>query len=92
MYISAGYNLSHIEGLSDLSLTEIQLSNVKNLTELDISTATAITTLSLSGSDKLKSVNLAGCESLKIELNLSECPNIESIDISSSGVSSIIFP
>jgi hypothetical protein len=93
VYISGSYNLTAVEGLEDLKkLTEFQIKDVKNLINVIVPGASELTLLEISGSDKLKKIDLASCGSLTSTLTLTDCINLEEVDISNSGVSEINFP
>lgn len=92
MYITGSDNLSDIAGLDTLTISEIQLKNAKNITDLIITDAPALQSLTLVGNSNLKTLDLSNNPALKIQLDLRDCVNLKSVNISNSGITSLALP
>ena len=92
MYITGSDNLSDIAGLDTLTISEIQLKNAKNITDLIITDAPALQSLTLIGNSNLKTLDLSNNPALKIQLDLRDCVNLKSVNISNSGITSLALP
>lgn len=92
MYITGSDNLSDIAGLDSLTVSEIRLNNAKNMTDLVVTDAPALQSLTLVGNSNLKNLDLSGNPALKIQLDLRDCVNLKSVNISNSGITSLTLP
>lgn len=92
MYITGSNNISDITGLDTLTISEIQLNNAKNLTGLSVTDATALQSVTLVGNSNLKTLDLSGNNKLKVQLDLSDCANLKSVNISNSGITALTLP
>lgn len=90
--IHAAGNIKAINHMENLVITNFNVSNAKKITALSIPSSTALKTLVTGSNTYLRTVNLADSRTLEGNLNLSNCENLQSVDISNTKLSSVTLP
>ena len=90
--IHAAGNIKSINHMESLVITNFNVSNAKKITSLSIPSSTALKTLVTGSNTYLRTFNVAGSRTLEGSINLSNCENLQSVDISNTKLSSISLP
>ena len=90
--IHAAGNIKSINHMENLVITNFNLSNAKKITSLSIPSSTALKTLVTGSNTYLRTFNVSSSKTLEGNINLSNCENLQSVDISGTKLSSISLP
>ncbi len=85
-------NIKAINHMENLVITNFNCGNAKKLTSIAITSSTALTTLTTGSNTYLRSLNLSGSKTLQGNVNLTNCENIQYVNISDTKLSSISLP
>lgn len=85
-------NIKAINHMENLVITNFNCGNAKKLTSIAITSSTALTTLTTGSNTYLRTLNLSGSKTLQGNINLTNCENIQYVNISDTKVSSISLP
>lgn len=85
-------NIKAINHMENLVITNFNCGNAKKLTSISIISSTALTTLTTGANTYLRTLNLSGSKTLQGNINLTNCENIQYINISDTKLSSISLP
>ena len=90
--IHAAGNIKSINHMENLVITNFNLSNAKKLTSISIPSSPALKTLVTGSNTYLRTFNVSGSKILEGNVNLSNCENLQYVDISNTKLSSISLP
>lgn len=85
--------LQYVNGLNDAPITDIELADASNLINLDLSNAIRLSSIVVRSCKSLRYFNIQGCTGLnQSSVDLSQCNNLQEIDISNTKLTNIILP
>ena len=90
--ISGAKNIKTINHMENLKLSELQIANAKQLLNLDIPNSLRLKSMEVGANTFLRSINLSGSTQLVTGLNLQECKNLQSVNVSNTKISSLTLP
>jgi hypothetical protein len=91
IYISGAGNLQAVHGLDTINTTVLQLNDAHKLAEIKLA-GTSISTLTFGQNSYLTHLDLSNMSNLTTTINLSQCINLQYLDISNSEITGIILP
>lgn len=91
IYITGAGNLQAIRGLDTLNTTVLQIQDAINLAEIKLA-GTPISTLSFGDNKYLTHLDLSKMTNLTSSLDLSQCINLQYLDIHESGITGVTLP
>ena len=91
IYISGAGNLQAVHGLDTINTTVLQLNDAHKLAEIKLA-GTSIHTLTFGRNSYLTHLDLSNMSNLTATIDLSECVNLQYLDISNSEITGIILP
>lgn len=91
IYISGAGNLQAVHGLDTINTTVLQLNDAHKLAEIKLA-GTSIRTLTFGQNSYLTYLDLSNMANLTATIDLSQCINLQYLDISNSEITGIILP
>lgn len=90
--IHAAGNIKSINHMENLVISQFNCGDAKKLTSIVIPSSNALTTLTTGSNTYLRTLNLSGSTRVSGTIDLMNCENIQSIDISNTNISTITLP
>lgn len=84
-------NIRAINHTETLKLTKFDISRAIKLTDINLAGASQLATLTLGENTYIRDLNLSGTSSLKDPIDLSNCRNLETVNVSKSAITGITF-
>jgi hypothetical protein len=92
MVITGAGNIQAIRHLEHFYLNKCNISTATKLSEINLSGAEGLTELQLGNNRYLRHLDLRNTTELKTQISVAQCSNLESIDISNSGITGLVLP
>lgn len=90
--IHAAGNIKSINHMENLVISQFNCGDAKKLTSIVIPSSNALTTLTTGSNTYLRALNLSGSTRVSGTIDLTNCENIQSIDISNTNINTINLP